>query len=501
MIVKCEEKGNKDYVEIMKKINNIENKQLNIIEKTDLNEKTYGKAIDSANLSITVIGTVVQIFAVFIALFSAGLAYLGLSFRKKVKRSKNALEIGTKYINKKIKDIDGDTKKIEELKKVTYDLFIEIENMKEEMKQKVVQFDETCREGKKTVQDKMQEKLIEISSFEHQETDDKIKQLEKQFKVFEDIGIPDDVKLLSTKAELYFNKEMYVESLLLNTKIVEKDPKHISAYWYIGYIQYKLGRYEKSMEAYSQYLNINTRNATVYNNRALVFIKLKKLKEAFDDLANAINIDNTSVLFYRNMVVYLYKYNTPVVNGLLEKYINLGLKVEKNNVIYMLEICRVLGVNKESALAAKYTDFILNYYRETVLSSDVTEGDYLNYYEILVSKNKFDEIDSNRQKIDLAIQEPRYLLIYHYLKIIESIKRDRTIDITPAVQSIIQDFISKPLSAKGSWNFEDINPSIKELFSDDNIVLKDLLFIQSMFNKTSSIDDCKAYIEEIRRRH
>ncbi|KAF1401136.1 Sperm-associated antigen 1, partial [Spheniscus humboldti] len=67
----------------------------------------------------------------------------------------------------------------------------------------------------------------------------------------------------------------------------------------------KKGKYEEAVNKYSECIKLNTKECTIYTNRALCYLKLYKYEEAKQDCDHVLQIEDSNIkAFYRRALAY-----------------------------------------------------------------------------------------------------------------------------------------------------------------------------------------------------
>jgi tetratricopeptide (TPR) repeat protein len=129
--------------------------------------------------------------------------------------------------------------------------------------------------------------------------------LERRIKIFEDIGMPDDPKVLYSKAMLFKEREELRVAVELLHKAVERDPKYSAAYFQIGYIQNVLKEYDKAVAAYDKAIELNPEDSSSWNNKGNALKKMGKQKDALHCYNKAIEINPAEAIYHKNKILSL----------------------------------------------------------------------------------------------------------------------------------------------------------------------------------------------------
>lgn len=84
-------------------------------------------------------------------------------------------------------------------------------------------------------------------------------------------------------------------ALEYNNKVIELDKDQPLAFNNRGYVKYKLNDLKGAMQDVNHSLELYPSNSFAYKNRALIFIALKQMNFACEDLQKAISLGFTSM--------------------------------------------------------------------------------------------------------------------------------------------------------------------------------------------------------------
>ena len=201
----------------------------------------YVVAVEAANRSgqatsrlITFVGIVATIFGVIIALAGGFIGYEGMRARRKSMEAIKTLEEAKSFVETEVERL---RKKIAEIEKL---MQLNLDQLKQDT-------EEAGRKVAETSARKIEELEAKDISLERE---GKIALLEKRIKFFEEIGMPDDPKVLYSKAMMCREKGMKGESVELLKKVISAEPENKNAHFFIGFLEAEQGSYEKALEAY-----------------------------------------------------------------------------------------------------------------------------------------------------------------------------------------------------------------------------------------------------------
>ncbi|NXP81941.1 SPAG1 protein, partial [Ramphastos sulfuratus] len=67
----------------------------------------------------------------------------------------------------------------------------------------------------------------------------------------------------------------------------------------------RMGKYEEAVKKYSECMQLNTEECTIYTNRALCYLKLYKYEEAKQDCDHVLQLEDSNIkAFYRRALAY-----------------------------------------------------------------------------------------------------------------------------------------------------------------------------------------------------
>ncbi|MEM0161315.1 MAG: tetratricopeptide repeat protein, partial [Thermoplasmata archaeon] len=107
---------------------------------------------------------------------------------------------------------------------------------------------------------------------------------------------PYDDKLYMKKAKMYYDKELYKESLISLQKVTEINSENSEAWFYTGMCRYKLNDLQNALPAFQNSLKIDKNNPETWLNIGLIYKKLDNPKNAIENFTEAIMLDPFSAL-------------------------------------------------------------------------------------------------------------------------------------------------------------------------------------------------------------
>jgi tetratricopeptide (TPR) repeat protein len=413
--------------------------------KNDLhkgNIDAFNKSSDSANKLINWVGIVATIYGIIIAIASLFVGYVSIRNQWKSKEALKTLEGAKKYVDKKLTELDNIIeRKNEEINKKLDDfLQLSLEQLTQDTQTAVKKVKEIEEKGITT------------------EASKKIELLERKIKIFEDIGMPNDPKVLYSKAMLYKEKKQPYEALELLHKATQCDPQYENAYFQIGYIQDDLKEYDKAIAAYEKAIELNPKYNASWNNKAVSLEKLGRLKEALDSYNKAIELNPENALYYKNKIRILDETETNI-DELLKSYDSLIL-IEPNKLSHYLGAGRLLNTLGRTQDSAKYYKWYLDLRKKKIATPEANESDYLCYYEALILNENFADAVSIKSKMDNVIKSERGQIIYKLSNIFLLLLEGQVEPAQTLTQDVIK-LIDNNAYSKLNWDFMDINPILK----------------------------------------
>jgi|GEM_PF-2182520 len=264
------------------------------IEK--LRNDLYITSIEAANRSgqatsrlITFVGIIATIFGIIIALAGLFVGYEGMRARRKGREAMETLEGAKLLIDAEVQKLREKSKEVEKLIEVNLD-----------------QLKQDTETAAKKIEETSSKKIEELEAIDLTlEREGKIESLEKRIKFFEEIGMPDDPKLLYSKAMMLKEKGMKEESIELLRKVVILEPENWDAFFYIGYLEHDLKNYKESLEAYKTVIRLDPLNSGAYNNMGVTYKALGDNEKALEYYSKAIEIKPKVAHHYSNKLTVL----------------------------------------------------------------------------------------------------------------------------------------------------------------------------------------------------
>jgi tetratricopeptide (TPR) repeat protein len=445
------------------------------------NIDAFNRSSDAANRLINWVGIIATIYGIIIAIASLFIGFIAFRNQKRSEEALKTLE-GAKsyvnqtlegaksYVNKMISEFDDIVKrKNEEINKKLND-FIQLS---------LEQLTQDTQEATKKVKE-IEEKGITT------EASKKIELLERKIKIFEDIGMPDDPKVLYSKAMVYKEKQELHEALELLHKAIQRDPKYQTAYFQIGYIQNILKEFDKTIAAYDKAIELNPKDSASWNNKGVSLENMGKLKDALDCYNKAIEISPGVAIYHKNKIGILDK-NENNIDELLKSYDSL-LKIEPDNWDQCLKAGRLLSTLGRTQDSVKYYKLYLEDRKKKSTGPDARELDHLCFYEALLLIQDYAEVVSFKSKMDNAIkgegEQVIYTLLNSYLLFLQGQDEQAQLAVKNAIE-----LIRKSSYVKLEWNFDDINILLGNKLHEKKYQL--CLTIQKAAKKEVTLDSLK----------
>jgi len=434
------------------------------------NIDAFNRSSDAANRLITWVGVIATIYGIIIAIASLFIGFISFRNQKRSEEALKTLEGAKSYVNKVISEFDDIVKrKNEEINKKLND-FIQLS---------LEQLTQDTQEAAKKVKE-IEEKGITT------EASKKIELLERRIKIFEDIGMPDDPKVLYSKAMVLKEKEELPGALELLHKATERDPKYALAYFQIGYIQSILKDFDKAIAAYDKAIELNPKDSSSWNNKGVALKKMGKSKDALDCFNKAIEIGPVQPVYHTNKILILDK-NENNIDELLKSYDAL-IKIEPDERDHCLGAGRLLSTLGRVQDSLKYYKLYLEQCKKKIAAPDAKEIEHLCYYEALLLNQDYAEAVSCRSKLDNAMKGEKEQVIYTMLNSYLLFLQGQDEQAQKAVKNAIE-LIRKSSYVTLEWNFDDINPLLSNKLDEKKYQF--CLTIQKAANKEVTLDSLK----------
>ena len=294
-------RGNELSVQINeKKIDALEAQLLSYKEAL-FNEviNSYQQTNDRINSYLTFVSIIATIFGLIIAIGGIFIGFESIKSRKRRQEAIKTLDEAKAYVENKKSDFDSAIdEKLEQIEN-------EYQKILNLFKQRLL--DDVNKETQR-VKDIVEKKSQEIEGFSVEEKSDKvIESLQDRIQFFENIGIPDDPKILISKARLLSKKDMHNEAIELLKRLINIEPDNSNAYWLLGFEYSKLENNNESIENYKKCIEFDPNDAGAYNNLAVQMEKIEKFYDALKYYEKAIELNTSEKLFYKNKAKILIR--------------------------------------------------------------------------------------------------------------------------------------------------------------------------------------------------
>ena len=292
------------------------------------------------------------------------------------------------------------------------------------------------------------------------EAEQKIELLENRIRLFEDIGMPNDPKLLYSKAMVYIEKRKFNEALKLLERAVELDKGYKSAYWQIGWVQYKLKNYEESQKAYGEAIKLEPKDSSAYNNTGASLRAAGKNEEALNYFNKAIEISPENSQYYRNKAAVL---------DCLRRYeealqsINKAIDIDPSSSGFYLYKGRILSKMDKAEDSMKSYEKAGEIMKLEVNKPSVEEGNLLNFFENLIMIGHYEEAVNFKLEIqkENKIKSENYLAIFEFLIACLSFMQKNSSEGYKLTYKLIEGFKNYDSDISIGWDFVDINIPLK----------------------------------------
>jgi len=498
--------------------------QLNRIEKDvatlkgEMNQtyiESYHRVNDSANRVITFVGFIATILGIILTLSGVYIGFESIRSRQRREEAIKTLEEAKSYVETKTQEFestiknktDGLNKKYEDL--IQLSLAQLTQDTEEAASRAIEKFKEREEKGITT------------------EAERKVEYLEKRIKLFEEIGLPDDPKLLFSKAMICKEKKMFKESIELLEKAVRINTNYGDAFAEIGYIQIILKNYEDAVVAYDKFIQLNPNNANVYNNKGVALVQIGKRDQALDCYKKASELIPQNLLFLNNYAYTLSKLGmcdqalnviskaiglNPQEGSLygtkasilkdLEKIdeairaINKSIEFNPSSLTSNATAIRLLikaGKSEEALQLIKKRGELL---KEVIKGPVADEGNWLDYFENLLIQGNYAKAKVVVSQIQPRINSAYYAPIFNFLSACLSFLLKDVICGEKQINIAVDAFEKSCPEVKINWNFEDLNPILKLNLSPQ--IYESCLVVENMFFKMISPIECKSKLDMFR---
>ena len=276
------------------------NKKLQLLSENEPSKviESYRLTNERVNNQLTFIGIIATIFGVIIAL---GTIYIGFESIKSNREKKNTL----KTLDEAKKFVDD---KKGEFDKLMHDKFNDFNTeyaklLKLAREQLIDKIDSETARLKEIATEKSKE--IEDISIKNK-SDELMESITKKMEFFESVGIPDDPKVLLSKAKLLSEKKMYIEAIKLAEKLVEIEPEKPDGFWRLGWDYAKINEHDKAILSYKKVLELNDKDSSAHNNLAIEYEAIEQYYDSLKEFDRAIELTPNKALYHRNRARILF---------------------------------------------------------------------------------------------------------------------------------------------------------------------------------------------------
>lgn len=137
-----------------------------------------------------------------------------------------------------------------------------------------------------------------LEAFENEEYKDAVEYYSKQLKTNRNANI------YFNRALAYYYLEKYSNSIEDCTIALNEDPNDFEAWYYRGMAYYKVGDFEKAISDSKKSLDLNPNYLQTYTTLGLCYSGLENHEEAIRIFDYALNIKESSLLYYNKALVY-----------------------------------------------------------------------------------------------------------------------------------------------------------------------------------------------------
>jgi tetratricopeptide (TPR) repeat protein len=116
-----------------------------------------------------------------------------------------------------------------------------------------------------------------------------------------------DAQWLLDTGDAHYDAGRYEESLTAHEQALQVDPRNAILYCCKGSILYRLKRYEEALAAYEQAIRLNVQYADAYIGKGNVLAEYKQYEDALAAYEQAIQIDSGLAAAYNNKAQTLYR--------------------------------------------------------------------------------------------------------------------------------------------------------------------------------------------------
>lgn len=426
------------YQDYQERINSLETK-VSRYENELLDEtiKSVQQTNDRIDNYLTFTGIIATIFGVIIAVGGVFIGFESIRSQSRRDEAIKTLEEAKRYVENKKSDFDqAITKKIGELD-------IEYQNILILSKERLLEdINSETQKVKEIAQRKSQE--IEDYSIEER-TDEKMDSLQKRILFFENIGIPEDPKILLSKAKLLSEKKMHSEAIELLKKLIEIEPNSSDAYWQLGWENSKINHHQESIENYLKCIEFAPKNSSAHNNLGVQYENTNRPLDALKEFEKAIELNSKKKLYFDNKIRVLKNLNSN--DEVIRTYIELIASDKTNPEIYrdFIKYLETIGSSEESI---KYYDLAISEVKEFE-----QEFNFLRSLTLINLKRFDDAIKGFQKSIENNYKTEQSYLQIADIKFQQGLK-DESIEILDSAINLNPKYTSL-YAVKASYQIED----------------------------------------------
>ncbi|WP_405568977.1 tetratricopeptide repeat protein [Winogradskyella sp. Asnod2-B02-A] len=137
-----------------------------------------------------------------------------------------------------------------------------------------------------------------------------------------------ETKKLNDKGNDLKNQQLYSDAIKVYEKGRKLEPKNLSLLFELSEAHAKINELETAIALLDTAISINPNYPEFYNNRGLLYYKIRKDNEAIEDYNRGIKLDSTQSSFYANLaMVYYYQDSLEIACSKIKKAESLGLEI------------------------------------------------------------------------------------------------------------------------------------------------------------------------------
>jgi tetratricopeptide (TPR) repeat protein len=333
-------------------------KELNILEESIYknNIEAYNRACVAVTQLISYVTLVAAVVGIILTIAGIYIAYEGIRTHRRREKVIRTIEEAKSYLETQISAFDKTIKtKTDEIDKMLKD-FTQISL--DELSQDVEDFAKKLK--------KKEEKGITT------EVEKKIGLLERRIKFFEEIGIPDDPKLLFSKAGVCMEKGMLEESLELLQRAVKLNPKEMRYYKTMADVLKSLEKYEEALDSIDKAIELNPDDLYCYWKAGRILNQMNEPRKALYYYEKAEEVEKKKISrpdadvgdqlnYYENLLI-LSKYDEAEK---LRPSIETKITDRRNDYIYKFVTTCLFFLRKDITEGWKQITSIVKMYDKT----------------------------------------------------------------------------------------------------------------------------------------